>query len=352
VCARCRHQTTEQLAALPGLRARLRTALVPGSGGGGERVSTGKGEAPMPARLAALSLLANGSDEARCLFVPAVLVWTTVEADGSKRWHREQVRDRTGRRVMALADDQTGVLPVATWLRSWALEWRAALGHTAGAVLPRFVGRSAPEHRQRIGADQLGIARAAAVADRPDDPVEQDWDDRWPATGWGRNTQAHHAYLSEWLPEACERMPHIGDFAASLRTLTGALRAALGDIDDVEYLGRCPEDVTDRACGATTVCGAPIWHDPYASVITCPRCHTETSQERRIWLARRILDAWPIDRRRRYPRGLIEVLRRPACITCSSLLRVEWVNATEHADREQFWRPGAVTCPLGCDLVL
>lgn len=345
---------TEQLAALPELHARLRTALVPGSGGtGGERVSTGKGEAPMPARLAALSLIANGSDEARCTFVPAVRVWTTVEADGSKRWHREQTRDNAGRRVMTLADDQTGVLPVKAWLRSWALEWRCSLGHTAGGMLPQFVGRRArSQHRQQISAAQLGITRAAAVADRPDDPVEQDWDDRWPATGWGRNTRAHHTYLSTWLPEACERLAHIGDFAASLRSLTGAIRAALGDIDDMEYLGRCPEDVTNHATGTVTVCGAPIWHDPYASVITCPRCHTETGQDRRIWLARRILDVWPIDRRRRYPRGLIEVLRRPECVTCCSPVRVEWVNATERADRELFWRPGEVTCPLGCEHVL
>jgi hypothetical protein len=86
-------------------------------------------------------------------------------------------------------------------------------------------------------------------------------------------------------------------------------------------------------------------------VITCPRCHTETSQDRRIWLARRILDAWPIDRRRRYPRGLIEILRMPACATCSKPIDVEWVNATEHADRERFWRPGALRCPAGCTTV-
>jgi hypothetical protein len=361
VCEPCQHRIADQLAALPALRERLRVALVPGSGGG-ERVSTSKGEAPMPVRLAALSLIAGGSDEARCLFVPAVNVWTIVEPDGTKTWHRQLLRDSTGRRVMVLADDQTGVLPVHAWLRSWALEWRRALGHSSATGRPAYAERRtsscadrrslAPDWRQQLSATQLGIAPAVPVADRPDDPVADDWDQRWPASGWSAASRAQLAYLRNWLPQACEQLPHFVDFAASLRTLTGAVHAALGDVDDLEYLGRCPEEVTNRATGATSICGALIWHDPYASVITCPRCHTETGQDRRIWLARRILDAWPIDRRRRYPRGLIEILRIPQCVTCSKPIDVEWVNATERADRERFWRPGAVRCPAGCTIVV
>lgn len=330
----------DELGDLPKLRDRLRLALAPGSGGG-ERVSSTRGEAPMPARLAALSLVAGGSDDARCLFVPAVRIWTTVEVvipmRPVVRWHRDLVRDSRGRLVMALADDQSGVLPLREWLRAWALEWRHTLGHS-----------TADGHPRRMRSREPPAARAAGQSD---DPVAREWDRRWPATGWGPSTDRHHAYLTTWLPKACETMPHIGDFAASLRTLTGAVRAALGDVDDLEYLGRCPEPVYDRTTGATSTCGAGIWHDPYASVITCPRCHTETGQDRRIWLARRILDVWPIDRRRRYPRGLISVLRIPDCVTCSAPVEVEWIDATERADREPFWRPGPLGCPNGCEVV-
>jgi hypothetical protein len=338
VCGRCRLRMAGQLADLPSLRNRLRLALVPGPGGGGERLPSPKGEAPMPARMAALTLLAGGSDDARCLFVPAVRIWTTVETTDAgqvRLWHRELMRDRHGRLIMALVDDQSGVLPVRDWLRAWALEWRHTLGHVTDDHRPVPV-RAAPPDR---------------AAGDDDDPVAREWGRRWPETEWGPASQRHHAYLSAWLPQACERVPHIADFAASLRTLIGAVRSALDDIEDLEYIGRCPEEIEDHTTGTTGLCGAQIWHDPYASVITCPRCHAETGRDKRIWLARRILDAWPIDRRRRYPRGLIEVLRLPTCESCGTIIAVEWIDATERADREPFWRPGTFTCPQGCEQV-
>jgi hypothetical protein len=303
-CPRCQRRMAGQLDDLPQLWARLQRALAPGSGGGGERVTTSRGEAPMPVRLAALTLLAGGNDSARCVFLPAVRVWTTLEQEpAGLTWHRAPVLDARGAPAMVLADDQVGVLPVREWLFAWALEWRHAFGHSTAVRRPS-TGRRSPAAR------------------------------------------SHHEYLRTWLPKACESNPSIGDFAASLRTLTGALRAALGDIDDLVYLGRCPELLDGDP---TAVCGAPIWHDPYASVIICPRCRTETGQDRRIWLARRILDVWPIDPRRRYPRGLIEVLRVPTCLTCCRPIRVTWIDATERTDVEPFWRPGALTCPAGCD---
>lgn len=318
VCDRCHARMARQLADLPELWRRLRLALVPGAGNG-ERVTAPRGEAPMPTRLAALSLIAGGSADTRCLFVPAVRVWTTVEqvpagpAGGLGRpvptWHREPVRDVQGRLVMTLADDQVGVLPVREWLWAWAVEWRHTFGHGTAVRRPATAGRS-------------------------------------PAS------RAHHQYLRSRLRQACESNPRITDFAASLRALTGAARAALGDVDDLEYLGRCPEDITDPRTDTTTACGAQIWHDPYASVITCPRCHTDTVQQHSVWLARRILEVWPIDRRRRYPRGLIAVLRKPACVTCGEAVRVEWIDATERADPQRFWRPGSVTCPTGCEVAL
>jgi hypothetical protein len=329
-CPSCRRRMFNELNDLPQLWNELQTALVPGPGGG-ERIASGKGEAPIPARLSALTLIAGGSDDARCVFVPAVRVWTTVvQVDDKpvKVWHREAMRDAAGRRVMTLVDDQAGVLPLREWLRAWALEWRRCLDHST-------------EHHRRGGTRPSRLAVA-------DDPTAEEWAARWPLTDWGAATRDHYWYLMTWLDAACESLPHIGDFAASLRTLTGAVRAALGDGEDLEYLGRCPEEVEDRD-HHTTICGAALWHDPYASLITCPRCHAETPNERRIWLARRILDAWPIDRRRRYPRGLIDVLRTPTCDACGGPLAVEWIDATESADREPLWRPGTIACPAGCD---
>lgn len=328
VCPRCRQRMADEIHDLPRLWNALQTALVPGPGGA-ERLAPVMGEAPTPARLAALTLIAGGSDDARCLFVPAVRIWST--ADG---WRREPVHDAAGRTVMALVDDQSGVLPLREWLRAWAYQWRRVLGHSTADPAPARAGRRKPS---------TDPANA-------DDPVATDWERRWPVTDWGPATRAHHRYLATWLDTVCDEDPHVGDFAASLRTLTGAVRAALLDGQDLEYLGRCPEDVDDRLTGTASVCGAQIWHDPYASVITCPRCHTETGTDQRIWLARRILDAWPIDRRRRYPRGLIEALRLPTCTACGRSIAVEWIGATERADREPFWRPGSLACPAGCDV--
>lgn len=348
VCERCERRMSTWLHALPGLYARLTMALVPGPGGSGERVSSSR-QAPIPVRLAALSLLAGGSDDARALFVPAVRVWTTVvdvpagsgdsggcPARSVRVWHREPLLDDRGRPVMALTDDQTGALPVREWLRAWAMQWRHALG-------PEAVPDEEDWHLVRRLAENMGRSPLGRIAEV--DPVAREWARRWPSPP---RSIRDHLYLCGWLRRACERYPDIGSFAASLRGLIGALRAALGDVEDLEYLGRCPEELTDRTTREVTICGAAIWHDPYASVITCPRCHTETSDDRRVWLARRILDVWPIDARRRYPRGLIAVLRMPACATCSAPVTVDWIDASERADRERFWRPGAVTCPNGC----
>lgn len=354
VCDRCRHRSAEQLDALPELWNRLRVALVPGPGTGGQRVSAVAGEAPMPLRLSALGLVAGGSDDARALFVPAVRTWTTVEVvipfKPFLTWHRELAYDEAGRAMTVLADDQGGVLPIRAWLRAWTYEWRSVLGHSAAdqAVPRRWVEDDRPRDR-RLTAAPLGLGPARPYTERPADPVEQEWRERWPAenTGWGPTAAGHHGYLSAWLRMACERHPHITDFAASLTALTGAARAALGDADDLEYLGRCPEEIT-LSDGAPRVCGAALRQDPYASVITCPRCHTETGQDHRIFLARRILDVWPIDAHRRYPRRLIDVLRPLACMTCRAPVRVQWIDATEPADRERFWRPGELRCPNGC----
>jgi hypothetical protein len=346
VCERCRHRMAEQLALLPLWSQRLCYALVPATGTAAERVQSTPGEAPLPARLAALTLVAAGTDDARCIFVPVVRVWATVEqvpaaaADGVTRsvpqWHREAVHDERGHLVLTPVDDQVGVLPVHEWLRTWANEWRARLGdQPASNPLLDIDSRYAPFPDWLLHGD----------------PVAIEWRRRFGANTWPYQARRHHDYLTGWLSHACGRHPHIGEFAVSLRSLAGAIQAALCETNDLEYLGRCPEEIHDRDAETTTVCGAALWHDPYASVITCPRCHTETGPQERIWLARRILDAWPIDRRRRYPRTLIDALRPMLCATCRTPVSVEWLLATERYDEQPFWRPGTIACPNGCEMV-
>lgn len=347
----CRTRLRDQLAALPGMLDRLPYALIPGSGGAGERVSASR-EAPLPLRLAALTLTAGGSDDARCCFVPRVLVTSTVvEVGGARRtvWHRELVRDGQGRPVMVLADDQAGVLPIGAWLEAWAFDWRTWWGHST-----EDVPRRAPEPQQPARYTQqdlarivLGLGPALAPAARPDDPYAEEWRTRWQPTGLVGAADRHHDYLTEWLDAACDEYPHIADFAASLRALTGAALAALGDTSDLQYIGRCPEMVPDRITGEELPCGAAIWHDPYTSAIVCPRCHTETGEDRLMWLARRILDVWPLDRRRRYTQTLIGALRLPSC-GCGATVRVEWVDVTGRRDTQRYYQIGRVTCPAGC----
>jgi len=313
VCPDCGVRMADQLASLPHLLGRLTYALVPGPGGG-ERVSSSR-EAPLPIRLAALTLTAGGS-----------------------------VR----------ADDQSGVLPIRPWLAAWERDWRHTFGHAlrpaenvpAAAAEPRRYP-TLPERARTL----LGLGASLMPADRPTDPVADEWVMRWPAGTPDLATADHLAYLSTWLPYACDHHPYVADFAAGLRALVGAARSALGDTDDLQYLGRCPEDITDHDTGRTVVCGAALRHDPHVSLVTCPRCHTETGQQHLVWLARRILDVWPIDAWRRYPRGLIEVLRLPGCGRCGAVVVVDWVDATERADRERFWRPGRVSCSADCDLI-
>lgn len=366
VCQHCRRQIRDQLDALPNLAYRLTFALVPGPGSG-ERVSTSR-QPPLPVRLTALTLAAGGSDDARCVFVPKVRVWTETvqvertefDADGQPhtvteariQWHREPVYDERGRPVMVLSDDQVGTLSIRAWLREWCADWRAQFGHSDGAVQPArkwHVDDAQPPSVEEQARVLLGLGPALAPAARPDDPVAEEWQMRWERTP-DRVAGADYRYLKAWLEHAYDEHPRISEFAASLRALVAAIRAVLEDVDVREYLGRCPEEFVDRASGEVTICGAALWHDADVAVIVCPRCRTETPMDRRIWLARRILDTWPIDHRRRYTRYLIEkVLRLPVC-ACGATVDVEWVEATERQDRERFWRPGRVTCPNGCEL--
>lgn len=307
----------DQLDAIGPKVAALTYALVPGRGVGGERASAST-EAALPASLDALSLTGAGSDEARCLFVPKVRTWAVREdvvlADGETRsmtvWRREPVRDNRGRAVLVLADDQVGVLPVRSWLTAWELDWRHEFDQrTSHAPAPRYCAcglaltyLNAPFHDEGCETVQaagisprvlLGIgARPPDATVRVEDPVAQEWQMRWDPPAIGVRAGAALSYLRTHLGKACESHPRINDFAASLRTLTGALRAATGDILDLHYLGRCPEPLIGAG---RDVCGAALWHDPRHATITCPRCRTETHHSQSLRLARQIRHAFPAE---------------------------------------------------------
>lgn len=367
-CEPCRKRMDDQLDAVMPLLAGLTYALVPGMAVSGERGGSSPEAAPS-ARLDALSLTGVGSDDARCLFIPKIRTWSTMEettlANGTVRdvpvWHRESVRDASGRPVLVLADDQTGVLPVRSWLASWELDWRREFGQSTASRAPAphycacglaLTYLNAPFHESTCETVRaaiapqvlLGIGPELPPTERPADPVALEWQIRWDPPKTGERAGEALAYLQTWLEHACQCHPRIADFAASLRSLIGALRVATGDIDDLEYLGRCPEALLGRG---REVCGAALWHDPRLATITCPRCHAETGHDRRLWLARRILATFPIDRRRRYTRQLIDSLSELPRCHCGGRLVVDWLEATERGDPQRFWRPGRVAC-LDC----
>ncbi|MBT2467815.1 hypothetical protein J7E97_08000 [Streptomyces sp. ISL-66] len=73
-CHPCQRRIDDNLAALPGLYAELTAGLAPGAGGNGPRVS-GSRSAPVPVRLEALSLIADGG------VVSTVEAWVVDWAD-------------------------------------------------------------------------------------------------------------------------------------------------------------------------------------------------------------------------------------------------------------------------------
>lgn len=149
VCESDRARIAEQLHDLIGQVHRLEFAVAPSSRrGDGVRVTTSKGNAPLPARLDALSLLGPGAEQVTAMMHPRVQHWkTTREADVTfvqrtlvqrgddgpwvphaevvterrtiTEWHRAVMLDDAGDTVVAADDDQIGVLPPQEWLASW-----------------------------------------------------------------------------------------------------------------------------------------------------------------------------------------------------------------------------------------
>ncbi|RZF06001.1 hypothetical protein [Streptomyces albidoflavus] len=105
-CRRCTDRISDDLAALPGLYSQLGGALMPGSGAGGPAVS-GSRTAPLPLRLAPLSLAARGG--------------------------------------------------VVTVLQTWLVDWHEALGYRH----PRWEGDLIGQCRQAVARLQLLLPWAA-----------------------------------------------------------------------------------------------------------------------------------------------------------------------------------------------
>lgn len=395
VCQPCTARMDTQLGELGDLWPRLPLAQLPAATGlGGDRVRTSK-TAPLPLRLDALSLTAGGTGEARHTYVPAVRTWTssidvtvtTTGDDGQPvtdirtvtTWHRELLRDERGRPVMVPAGDQAGVLPIATWLQVWEAEARRALGHAQPAGpesarlappapdrLPQLgLGWLRDDHSRQVLHDYLGAVIAATqreinrvvlglgtreerAAATERDPAAEEWALRYRSADRAASVRHRLRYLRTWLPTLSEQLPDVDVLAASLAHLLGACRAVLGDHDDRQYLGRCPEPWTDRGTGEEQVCGAELWHEPHVSLIRCPRCHAETSPDGYLWLGKRIRAVWPVDARRRYTEAERDETVAPPCADCTLPLAVEWREVTARRDDGRYFQPVRVGCS-GCE---
>lgn len=447
VCEECRETIAKQLYGLLGQVHRLEADLTPSvSRSDGVRVSTSKGEAPIPVRLDPLSLLGPGNVHVSALMHPKVRHWrTSREADITfvrrswvqktdngpwvshaevvterrtiVEWHQELARDEYGNVIEVADDDQIGALPPREWLELMVREWREIFQHHVPRTMRQvpwpqryLVSRGSPKNHRALMAVNAGWAvggpprmttQRAALAVLAADPatasaiaamraIRQQYDQAIVDTiagtsyGYGGDTARRTttldpladditarfgasttaeaitrpvAYLLLWLDEACTRpdMP-VADFAGELRSLSAELARVLGDRPDLHWLGRCPARLTDTAdagggAAVTRPCGAGLWQDPYASQVSCPRCHSVWGPAK-VHLLRLAVDirrTWPVDRRRRYTAEERVVIRRPRCPNCGDLADVTWREVTGTDDKVRTWQPTGSTCPSGCD---
>jgi hypothetical protein len=295
VCQCCQDTAADQLADLTPLGRRLVLAMVPGGGASNTgRVRSSK-TAPLPVRLNPLSLIAPGSLrvpdhlERRILTTREVMT-VMVDHDDEPRWvdvvvwHRQIAYGPAGHPVLIAAGDQRDPLPIPTWLDLWE------------ALARRHFRDQDPPMPQpyRANVDRRAHTRAALYGDqlhRGVDPLEAEWLTRFGVTiGWTRADDAAD-YLRRRLPDICAWMDlDAVELVTELRALYGTCRAAAGETSDLMYLGRCPETLLDRGTGDEQTCGAHLVQDPFATVIRCPRCRTETGVRKWMWLARRIRD--------------------------------------------------------------
>jgi hypothetical protein len=349
VCDPCRDRIRGWLRDLPAIAARLILAVI----------------APQP-RLNPLSLAGPGN-------------WY-ADPDPTARWWRAPVLNDAGQPVCDTPDDQVGALPIRTWLDGWVTDWRSALGHHTSGVrrVPTAEDRqraadASVRHLRLLAARSPAACQimahllTAAAAQRaynaraalglhgyrnpaalPDgyDPLREEWEARYGRLAVPRPVADDVAYLRRHVDAVCNRNHAVAEFAAELRALRATLLAALGETSDLEWLGRCPNHLVDRDSQEDLgPCGAGLWHDPYTTVVECPRCHTRWVEREYLTLAARIRWEWPIDRRRRYTRQDIDDMRPTACGACGAAVAVEWLDATEARERVRRWRPARVWCP-------
>lgn len=401
VCDGCRLTIAGQLDKLLKRIAVLPLHLAPSSAPPGERVSTSRTGSPTPARLDVLSLIGAGAEVADVgTQRPLVRRWHTVrEVDVTVRgvtrtvelpeWHQELVRDpETGDPVMVPDDDQIGVTPPREWLGQQVTTWRSVLGHH----LPRPVHADPPGpgeerlsdvalawmHRYaphlvvdawmarfltdayRHGRAQLITGMTNGGGDstqrppelRDDDALADEWEIRFGEHQVARAPAENVRYLQTWLDRACERTDlDLHRFAAELRALHAELARVLGEKTDQTYLGRCPATVTDRESSESKPCGCPLWQDPFASVVTCPRCRTAHGP-RVLDLMRLSADirrVWPLDRRKRYSFADRDEVPDVPCPKCGQPVLVFWRDVTGTDDGWHTWFvPTGVMCRGGC----
>ncbi len=365
VCDPCRQRMDQQLDNLLRQLAQMHLSLVPAGGAAdGPRVATSRTGSPTGARLSALSILGPGSDAVYARHLP----------------------------------DQVGELPPLVWLESWERMWRKHFRlyggpgnyHAAGtavdiaapadpvrldrravqtllatdggpAVLAAMltVGRAWRAWREAQARIQVGMRDHGER--RGADPLVDDWLLRFGPAAKVPATQV--LFLRRFLPRACDdpAMP-IGDFAAELRAVSYELDAALGNVDEKTWIGRCPTQVLDPATNRSNRCGAGLWQDPYNGTtyggggqpdgmrVQCPRCRTGWGPNRieMVFLAGAIRQAWPVDRRRRYTTA--EAFdTKPACPACGDKAHVDWREVTGSDDQRRWWQPVKVICPQGCE---
>jgi hypothetical protein len=402
----------QRLTDLPRKIDALALRIIPGHAAPAERVTTSQPHPPPPARLDPLSLTGPGSEYVEAVLHP-VTRWYPTERLGQVSvmvapgqieiqdrmlvdWRREYAYDPDGAitgtpgAIIARGDnDQVGALPVGEWLDSWVRRWRTTFGHGVPARTRRTpVGTESADRdkmwRAMLHANPATSPAAAAMAaawrqtaarvvlgldthTRSGDPVADEWDIRFGPAPRQRGVRADVAYLALWLPHAAARDDlGLGEFATELRAVDAELTRLLGDTPDQQYLGRCPVFVEVEHVNVTTEpdadvapvkrpCGAPLWQDPFASQVSCQRCHASWGPKmvELLGLARDIRRVWPVDRRRRYTQAeiveLVEAGRMPWCRTCyGHRVVVDWLEVTAPGDPHPTWRPARVSCPAGC----
>lgn len=403
-------RVTAQLADLPRLVAALTLQLVPAATGmRGDRVSTSRIGSPTTARLDALNMVGPGADglsdeSVAGMLHPLIRKWRTVrrvvvttviggqehvEDREVVEWHQEMTRKPPyvpmhtvitgdvevehpslmpveGPPVLVPSDDQTGLLPPADWLDSWAKTWRKRFGHHPPKLRGQGAAKTPAAARATAGALALHAQRqhdlnvvlglapghAGAPVLRAADPLAEEWEIRYGEPTADKAVRQNVAYLLAWFEQACVHDVGVADFAAELRSLTAELTRVVGEMPDEQWLGRCPSRITDRETGTSRTCGAGLWQDPYASQVVCPRCRS-TWGPRRVelfYLVSEIRRVWPIDRRRRYTTAeaneALDVDLK--CPGCGRPVDVAWRNVTAPEDRETWWRAERAVCENRC----